>query len=125
MDADLPDPDQGDPAQFDTAQYVAYLTSPDGDPAAAKAEVAKSAAARRETVAAADPAQQITYGSRRVDYLVPVPGHPRGMVVVTFSTIGDGDPEGEFAKLLVGLFDAIMTTFRWATDEDTSQRAVE
>ena len=64
-------------------------------------------------MAAADPAQQIAYGSRRVDYLIPVPGHSRSMLVVAFSTIGDGDPDGQFAKLLVELFDAIMTTFRW------------
>jgi hypothetical protein len=68
-------------------------------------------------VAPADPGQQAGYGSRRVDYLIPVPEHPRGMLVVAFSTIGDGDPEGDFAKLLVELFDAIMTTFRWTSDE--------
>ena len=34
-------------------------------------------------------------------------------VVVSFSTLGAGDPTDEFAQLLVELFDAIMTTFRW------------
>jgi hypothetical protein len=33
--------------------------------------------------------------------------------MVVFSTLGDSDPEGEFAKILVQLFDAIMSTFRW------------
>lgn len=113
--ADLPGAEQADAAQF-----VAYLPSEGGDPAVTRAEVAKTAAVRKETVASAEPAQQATYGSRRVDYLVPVPGNPRSLVVVTFSTIGDGDPEGEFAKLLVGLFDAIMTTFRWADGRDAS-----
>lgn len=51
--------------------------------------------------------------ARRITYLVPVPGAPRWLAV-SFSTIGDGDPSGEFAELLVGLFDAIMTTFRWS-----------
>lgn len=105
--ADLPGAEQADVAQF-----VAYLTSDDGD--AVPVEVAGTRAARKESVAAADPAQQVGYGSRRVDYMVPIPGHSRGMLVVAFSTIGDGDPEGKFAKLLVELFDAIMTTFRWA-----------
>jgi hypothetical protein len=112
----LPEPPPGlpDAEQADTAQFVSYLTSADGG--AAPAVIAGAAAARKESVAAADPAQQIPYGSRRVDYMLPVPGESRGMLVVAFSTIGDGDPEGQFAKLLVELFDAIMTTFRWAED---------
>lgn len=101
--------------QADTAQFVAYLTSAEGD--ASPIEVAGAAAARKESVAAADPADQIAYGSRRVDYMLPVPGQPRGLLVVAFSTIGDGNPDGKFAKLMVELFDAIMTTFRWSGDE--------
>ena len=108
--AELPDAEQ-----VDTAQFVSYLTSADGD--AAPVVIAGAAAARKESVAAADPAQQVPYGSRRVDYMLPVPGESRGMLIVAFSTIGDGDPEGQFAKLLVELFDAIMTTFRWARDQ--------
>ena len=110
--ADLPDADR-----VDTAQFVAYLVSGDGDGDAAPVNIAGISAARKEAVAPADPGQQAGYGSRRVDYLIPVPEHPRGMLVVAFSTIGDGDPEGDFAKLLVELFDAIMTTFRWTSDE--------
>jgi len=108
--AELPDAEQ-----VDTAQFVSYLTSADGD--IAPVVIADATAARKESVAAADPARQIPYGSRRVDYMLPVPGQPRGMLLVAFSTIGDGDPEGQFAKLLVELFDAIMTTFRWAKDQ--------
>jgi hypothetical protein len=118
----LPDPpaeltDAGSPntGRADTAEFVAYLTSAEGD--ASPAVVADTNAARKESVAAADPAQQIPWGSRRVDYTLPIPGRSRGMLVVAFSTIGDGDPDGEFAKLLVELFDAIMTTFRWAKDQ--------
>jgi hypothetical protein len=117
-----PDPATPDPQaelldaeQVDTAQFVSYLTSADGD--IAPVVVADATAARKESVAAADPARQIPYGSRRVDYMLPVPGQSRGMLLVAFSTIGDGDPEGQFAKLLVELFDAIMTTFRWAEDQ--------
>lgn len=117
-----PDPATPDPQaelldaeQVDTAQFVSYLTSADGD--IAPVVVADATAARKESVAAADPARQIPYGSRRVDYMLPVPGQSRGMLLVAFSTIGDGDPEGQFAKLLVELFDAIMTTFRWAKDQ--------
>jgi hypothetical protein len=115
----LPDPpaEGPDAEQADTAQFVSYLTSGDGDGDASPAEIAGAGAARKESVAAADPAQQIAYGSRRVDYTIPVPGHSRSILVVAFSTIGDGDPEGPFAKLLVELFDAIMTTFRWSAAE--------
>jgi hypothetical protein len=109
----LPDssPDAPDAEAAGTAEVVAYLTSADGD--ASPVAIAGSGAVRKESVAAADPGQQIAYGSRRVDYVLPVPGHSRDMLVVAFSTIGDGDPDGMFAKLLVELFDAIMTTFRW------------
>jgi hypothetical protein len=50
--------------------------------------------------------------SRRITYLIPAPGVPH-WVSVTFSTVGDGDPASEFTEVLIGLFDAIMTTFRW------------
>jgi hypothetical protein len=102
-------------ASADTAQLIAYLTSEAGE--ASSVVIAGAAAARKESVAPADPAQQMPFGSRRADYLVPVPGEPRGLLVVAFSTIGDGDPEGDFAKLMLELFDAIMLTFRWTRDD--------
>jgi hypothetical protein len=54
--------------------------------------------------------------SRRVDYVLPVPGIPGDWLVIAFSTLGDGRPEGQFTRLLVELFDAIVSTFRWTTD---------
>ncbi len=51
--------------------------------------------------------------ARRITYLVPTPGKARWLVV-SFGTVGDGNPEGDFAGVLVDLFDAIMTTFRWS-----------
>jgi hypothetical protein len=72
-------------------------------------------AARSDTVAPPDPARDIPFGSRRVDYVLPVPKDADRWLVVTFSTIGQGDPQDDFAALLVELFDAIMTTFRWTT----------
>jgi hypothetical protein len=80
--------------------------------------------ARTETVAEPDPAQNVPTASRRADYVVPVPGQPGQWLIVTFSTVGDGDPEGDFARLLVELFDAIMATFRWrAADEEAAGAA--
>jgi hypothetical protein len=49
----------------------------------------------------------------RVDYHLPVPGDPTRVVVVTFNTAGTGDPGDDVAELLVDLFDALMTTWRW------------
>jgi hypothetical protein len=108
----------GGPGSADAQAVVSYLTSPEGGNATA-AVVGGVAAARTERVAAPDPAEEIPVGSRRVDYMLPVPGQPTRWLVMAFSTIGDGDPEGDFAKLLVELFDAIMLTFRWTTDQVT------
>jgi hypothetical protein len=55
--------------------------------------------------------------SLRVEYTVPVPRPASGgtgqWMVITFSTLGDGDPSGEYAATLACLFDAIMSTLRW------------
>jgi len=55
--------------------------------------------------------------SLRVEYTVPVPRPASGgtdrWMVITFSTLGDGDPSGEYAATLADLFDAIMSTLRW------------
>ena len=110
--AALGEPADGGPV--DPAQVVAYFVAEAGN--AAPAEVDGVACARTEAVAPPDPGQDVPFGSRRVDYVVPVPGQPGQWLVSTFSTVADGDPEGEFAKLLVSLFDAIMLTFRWTRE---------
>lgn len=72
-------------------------------------------ALREEAVEAADPAADplATHPGRRVTYTVSAPEDERGWVVFTFVTLGDGDPEGALADLLVELFDAQLTTLRW------------
>jgi hypothetical protein len=72
-----------------------------------------SAAVRIERIAAPDLPNEIEFGSRRVDYMIPVPGQQDRWLIAAFSTLGTGDPDGEHAKLLAELFDAIMATFRW------------
>lgn len=108
----VPELESAEQVAVDSAQLVAYLTSEEGS--ASPVSVAGVNAARTERVAPPDPAEQVPFGSRRVDYVIPLPGHPARWMLAAFSTIGDGDPEGKFAKLLVELFDAIMLTFRWA-----------
>ncbi|PIB12086.1 hypothetical protein B1C81_02595 [Streptomyces sp. HG99] len=70
---------------------------------------------RMDKVVAADAEREVEHASRRIDYALPVPGSPVAQsVTVCFSTIADGDPRSEFADVLVELFDAVMTTFRWS-----------
>lgn len=109
----VPSRESAEQETADSAQVVAYLTS-EGN--ASPVTVAGVAAARTESTAPPDPAEEIPFGSRRVDYMIPMPGHTTQWLVAAFSTIGDGDPEGEFAKLMVELFDAIMLTFSWSRE---------
>jgi hypothetical protein len=54
--------------------------------------------------------------SRQVDYLAAVPDDERRWVLVSCSVIGDGDPDSAPTALVVELFDAIVTTWRWHAD---------
>jgi hypothetical protein len=78
--------------------------------------------ARLEGTGPAEMILGIEAASRRVDYLLPVPGQPGQWLIVAFATPGDGDPHGAFAALLVELFDSIMLTFRWVTDNAPGER---
>jgi hypothetical protein len=96
---------------IDPAQIVSRLVSEAGNGTPVTLDGA--AGARTEQAAAPDPSLGIEYGSRRVDYAVPVPGDPDRWLLFGFSTLGAGDPDDQVAKILVQLFDAIMSTFRW------------
>ena len=77
-------------------------------------EIDGALAVRRERIAPADAAHGADLATRRVDYLVAVPGDPIRWFVAAFSTIGAGDPKDNLADALVEWFDALMTTFRWS-----------
>lgn len=51
--------------------------------------------------------------ARRVSYTIAAPGDERAWVLFTFSTLGDGEPDGPLASVLVELFDAHVGTLRW------------
>ena len=72
-------------------------------------------ALREEDIEEADPEADplATHAGRRVTYTVSAPDDPRAWVVFSFVTLGDGDPNGALADLLVDLFDAQLTTLRW------------
>ena len=70
-------------------------------------------AVRTEQTEPADPGRGVEFPSRRVDYQVPVPQDLQRWLTVAFSTVGAEDVDSELSLLLVDLFDAVMTTFRW------------
>lgn len=57
--------------------------------------------------------------SANVDYVVPVPGRPGRWLTIAFSTLTSDAPGAQLSRLLIQLFDAIMSTFEWErrTDE--------
>ncbi|MEV5356484.1 hypothetical protein AB0N88_09420 [Streptomyces sp. NPDC093516] len=70
---------------------------------------------RVEGVAQPDTAREVEFSSRRVEYLLQIPHScPPKWLTISFSTIADGRPDSELAEILVDLFDAVMTTFRWS-----------
>ena len=71
---------------------------------------------RVERTAGPSPGEGVEFGSRRVDYILPVPGRSGRWLMIAFSTFGAGDPGDRVAEALTELFDAIMSTFRWGRD---------
>lgn len=78
-------------------------------------EVDGQPALREESVEAARPDAEVLarHAGRRITYTVSSADDPRAWVVFNFITIGDGDPRGALADMLVELFDAQLTTLRW------------
>jgi hypothetical protein len=78
-------------------------------------EVDGQPALREETVESADPEAEplATRAGRRVTYTVSAPDSQDSWVIFTFITLGDGNPDGQLARMLVELFDAHLTTLRW------------
>lgn len=99
---------------LDASQIVATMTAESAD--STPVTVDGVIGVRFERTAEPDRTQETPSASRRVDYVLPVLGIPGDWLVIAFSTLGDGRPEGPFTRLLVELFDAIVSTFRWTTD---------
>lgn len=121
-DARLPvssGPNGGSRREPAPAEIAVQLLSAGGGPSTAEmdlssGEIDGALAIRRERVAPADPERGAELATRRVEYLVSVPGDPRKWLVAAFSTIGAGDPRDDLAEAMVEWFDALMTTFRWS-----------
>jgi len=101
----------GSVEDIDPAQIIANLASADGD--SRPVTVADTVGARAERTARADPSKNVEYPSRRVDYVLAVPGDSDRYLAVAFSVVCAGDPDDAYVGLLVELFDAMMATWRW------------
>jgi len=112
-------PDGAPSEVSDPAEIAVQLLSADGTASASEmdlssGEVDRALAIRRERVVPAAPERGAELASRRVEYLVAVPGDPGQWLVAAFSTIGAGNPRDDLADAMVEWFDALMTTFRWS-----------
>jgi hypothetical protein len=108
------DADPRTSAALDPAQVLATLAA--SHPSARAVEVDRAPGIRTERVvlpAPPAPRTEFTYPTRRVEYTIAIPGDARTWLVSAFATPGAADPDGDFARLLTELFDAIMLTFRW------------
>jgi len=101
----------GSVEDIDPAHIVASLATTDGD--SRPVTVADAIGARVERTALADPSKNVEYPSRRVDYVLAVPGDRDRYLAVAFSVVCAEDPDEPYARLLVELFDAMMATWRW------------
>ncbi|MCX5560409.1 hypothetical protein [Streptomyces sp. NBC_00038] len=112
-------PDGASSEVSDPAEIAVQLLTADGTASASEmdlssGEVDGTLAVRRERVVPAAPELGAELGSRRVEYLVAVPGDPGQWLVAAFSTLGAGNPRDDLADAMVEWFDALMTTFRWS-----------
>jgi hypothetical protein len=82
------------------------------DPSARPVSIDDTVWVRRQEVVPAKDEESLP--STRVEYFTALPGAPRYWILSTFSTVSapitDADGNG---NLLIDLFDAIMTTWRW------------
>jgi hypothetical protein len=106
----LASPDGAAPDREATSAQIAAMLAarmPDGE---VKAMPAGIAVRSRHVV----PAQGGSPGpGTQVDYQWPLPSQPTKWALASFTTTGQGQPDDDIAELLIGLFDAIMLTWRW------------
>lgn len=75
---------------------------------------------RTERIYDPDPGRNVEYPSRRIEYLLSVPGTADSWLVSSFSTFGEGNSDDQVSKLLCALFDGIMSTFRWQYKQEAA-----
>ena len=98
---------------IEPAMVISALAAADAGDGRRAVTVDGAVSLRLEHTSPPQPGKGIDYGSRRVDYVIPVPASQDRWLVIAFSTLGGGDPDDQYARIMVELFDAIMSTFRW------------
>ena len=85
------------------------------DDSARVIEIDGAPVVRTESRSASDPERSlgVRAASRRVEYLLAVPGEAGRWLAVSATILEAEDDDEDLAGLLVELFDAVMTTFRW------------
>jgi hypothetical protein len=91
-------------ALVEQSDGVASTVTVDGQPAIREEGVESPAP---------DADELVVRSARRVTYTIADPADAHVWVLITFSTLGDGDPDGQLAHVLVELFDAHVGTLRW------------
>lgn len=102
------------------AQARVLLALATSDDSSSIVEVAGAAAVRTERVVRPRADQPVEgedgRSSYRVDYVFAIPGSSGRWASVSFSAMQTFDGDEDVTPLLVALFDALMTTWRWETE---------
>ena len=102
--------DAADPQ--DPQQVLAEVVA-DAGPDGTALEIGGCPAARIRTVIDSDQIKRKA-PSVRVNYLVAAPDAPGVWGVLTFTVLSDGDVEADAVQAIVLMFDAVVSTLRWA-----------
>ncbi|MET8677865.1 hypothetical protein ABZW18_09795 [Streptomyces sp. NPDC004647] len=97
----------------DNARVLSRLAANTAGPGVTAVKLDGVKAVRRESQVAADSSQEIDVDSRRVEYVLPVAGTSGNFLAISFSTPGDGNLDSELTDVMVELFDAVVSTFKW------------
>jgi hypothetical protein len=106
--------DEGEPA--DPALVLEAILADAGADGMA-CEIGGGPAARIGTVVDAGPVKR-TAPAVRVNYLVAAPDAPGVWGTLTFTVLTDGDVQADAVQAIVLLFDAVVSTLRWADQVD-------
>lgn len=85
-------------APVDPAQVVSYLAAERGDGERTPATLDGALALRVEHVAEPEPAAEVQGTTRRVDYIVSIPGEPDRWLIAAFSTLDQSSQNGQSSQ---------------------------
>ncbi|TFV91652.1 hypothetical protein E4P40_05725 [Blastococcus sp. CT_GayMR20] len=104
---------RGDPREL-VPRVLTRMLADDDDARAVEVDGAPGVRTESTVAPDADGEAALSAASRRVDYVVAVPGRAGRWLSASCTVLEAADDEHDLTGLLVELFDAVMTTFRWA-----------